>query len=84
MIQNLDELEKLLRILRSQGVYTFKWDGLELLMSESVPGLTSPTLADPSMPSQSELDAAVGMPVGGLDDPFLTYNERPIDEDKQV
>lgn len=83
MIQNLDELDKLLKILRSQGVYTFKWNGLELLMSETVPGLIQSPLSDPSIPSQSELDAAVGLPVGDLDDPFLTYNEQTINEDKQ-
>jgi len=87
LIQNLDELERLLKILRSNGVYTFKWNGLELLISEpsqfEVPSDLTGTI--PNFPDQETLDAVVGMPVGDIDDPFLNYNENQVvkNEDQQ-
>lgn len=83
MIKDLGEIEKLLTILRSQGVSAFKWNGLEIALDPSfiIPHQGIP-LTDPSYPTQSELDRAVNLPVGGLDDPFLNYNEQVINEDQ--
>lgn len=83
MIQNLDELERLLKLLRSHGVYTFKWSGLEFLISDQI-DFQSPRdlLKDPDLPTQAELDAAVGLPVGDIDDPFIDYNSQQVVDDE--
>lgn len=79
MIQSLEDLEKVLKILRTQGVTSFKHSGLEILLgdlpSQEYP-LQPEQQASPEYPSQAVLDRAVGLPVMGLDDPFLTYNEQ--------
>lgn len=85
MVSSLDELEKLLKILRAQGATSFKANGLEVVLGdlpEQFETRSVDSAEETQMPSQAELDRAVGLPVGGLEDPFLLYNEQPIAEDE--
>lgn len=89
MISTLGELEQLLKILRSQGVHTFKWSGLEFIMTEhaltpeQIIQSSNPIAANPEFPTQAELDRAVGLPVGGLEDPFVFLAATPNDKDPE-
>lgn len=81
MIQTLEDLEKVLKILRTQGVTSFKFNGLEISLGDLPSQAHSQSLQEEvnlEYPTQAELDRAVGLPVMGLEDPFLTYNEQPI------
>jgi hypothetical protein len=85
MIKDLGELEQLLKLLRSQGVMSFDWGTLSIELGD-LPGEVIQESefidmeSEPKIPTQSELDIMVNMPVGGIDDPFLDYNNRDPQE----
>lgn len=86
MIKDLGELEQLLKLLRSQGVTSFAWETLDVELGE-LPGefISEASMIDmenePSeFPTQAELDKAVNMPVQGIDDPFIDYNNQAPQE----
>lgn len=77
MIDSLDDLDKALKILRANGVTKFEANGLKMELGEMpvLPHLADATAIDQAViPPESELDRMVGMPVQGLEDPFLTYS----------
>lgn len=87
MINTIEDLEKVLKLLRKQGVETFKFEMLEIKLGElpQEPMTTADQALEQLIPSQSALDLVVGMPVSGLDDPFLTYSvheQRELSEDQ--
>lgn len=75
MFNTIDDLEKVIKVLRDQGVDKFKFNGLELEMG-SLPYRESINSEQVGIeiPGQSQLDQMVGMPSSGLDDPFLDYS----------
>lgn len=81
MIKTIEDLEKVLKVLRAQGVSSFKFDGLEMTLAD-LPQTENAIIQnnDLEIPSEEDLDKAVGLPVMGIDDPFLTYNEIGSDE----
>ncbi len=83
MIKTIEDLERVLKVLRSQGVDLFKMDGIEMSLGQmpyKEEGKPLDQVTD--APSEAELDRAVGLPPMGLDDPFLHYNESSINEDQ--
>jgi len=75
MISNHDDLDKILKILRANGAFEFEMNGLKVKLGE-LPTIEAQTIEGKSMPipPEVELDRMVGLPVQGLDDPFLTYS----------
>lgn len=81
MVKTIEDLEKVLKVLRTQGVSSFKFEGLEMILTD-IPQSENAVIQnnDLEIPSEEDLDKAVGLPVMGIDDPFLTYNEIGSDE----
>lgn len=78
MIKTIKDLEDLLVLIRKQGVFEFKMGDLEMRLQDMQVDLpiTEALPEEPvQYPSQEELDRAVNLPVGDIDDPFVTYNE---------
>lgn len=92
MINSLEDLDKALKILRANGVFEFEFSGMKMklgelpgLMGGQVTGAAQEQSDESVIPSQDELDRAVGMPAMGLDDPFLDYSARePLSENTEA
>lgn len=86
MINSLEDLDKALKVLRANGVFEFELNGMKMKLGDlPMQQTAAQEIPDFQMPSQAELDRAVGMPTMGLDDPFLDYSARePLSEDTEA
>ena len=75
MISSHDDLDKVLKILRANGAFEFEFQGLKVKLGE-LPETEAQVMEAQgrALPPEVELDRMVGLPVQGLDDPFLTYS----------
>lgn len=83
MIKDLGELEQLLKLLRSQGITSFDWGTLSIELGDLPGEFVSESQiieGENVIPSQSELDRMVNMPVSGLEDPFVDYSAPVLPE----
>lgn len=79
MIKSPEDLDKVLKILRANGVFEFELSGLKAKLGDlpnETPQLADAVSAQP-LPLEAEMDLMVGMPIQGLDDPFINYSVAP-------
>lgn len=83
MFNTIEDVNKLLEVLRKHGADEFEFESLKVKMG-SAPYkevFLPEASAEVSMPEQSMLDQMVGMPQQGLDDPFVDYSVNGPNED---
>lgn len=90
MIKTPEDLDKVLKILRANGVFEFELSGLKAKLGDlpDVIRISESGAPDPQLPLEAEMDLMVGMPIQGLDDPFINYSVAPSpmvpDEDTEA
>lgn len=85
MIKTIEDLERVLKLLREQGVTSFKYEEMNIVLGD-LPQAEEVRAEEErkSLPTQSQLDMAVGLPVSGFDDPFLDYSVNQSAEGEDI